>query len=62
MGSERWKDEVGPTYGATDKEITAIMPSFVAVLTPEEISQIAAFERFRFGGAEMVATLEDCGI
>jgi len=60
IGSERWKEEVGPGYGATDKEITAIMPSFEAVLTSEEIRQVAAFERFRFGAGEMEAVLADC--
>ncbi|MEX0667072.1 MAG: cytochrome c [Acidimicrobiia bacterium] len=62
IGSERWKDEVGLVYGAPGKEITAIMPSFEAVLTEEEIQQVAAFERFRFGGGEMVAVVTDCGL
>ena len=61
-GSERWKEEVGPVYGAPGREITAIMPSFEAVLTEEEIRQVAAFERFRFGGGEMETVLIDCGL
>ena len=60
LGSERWKEEVGPVYGASGKEITAIMPSFGAILTDEEIQQVASFERFRFGGGEMAAVLADC--
>ena len=60
LGSERWKEEVGPVYGAPGKEITAIMPSFEAVLTEEEIRQVVAFERTRFGGGEMAAVLADC--
>jgi cytochrome c553 len=62
LGSDRWKEEVGPVYGAPGKEITAIMPSFEAVLTDEEIQQVASFERFRFGGGEIDAVLADCGL
>ena len=62
LGSDRWKQEVGPVYGAPDKEITAIMPSFETLLTEEQIQQVAAFERFRFGGGEMAAVLADCGL
>ncbi|HUP14702.1 MAG TPA: cytochrome c [Acidimicrobiia bacterium] len=62
LGSERWKKEVGPVYGAPGKEITAIMPSFAAVLTEDEIQQVASFERFRFAGGEMAAVLADCGL
>jgi hypothetical protein len=60
LGSERWKEEVGPVYGAPGREITAIMPSFEAVLTAEEIQQVVSFERFRFGGGEIAAVLTDC--
>jgi len=62
IGSDRWKEEVGPVYGAPGKEITAIMPSFEAVLTDEEIQQVAAFERSRFGGGEIAEVLADCGL
>ncbi len=62
LGSERWKEEVGLTYGAPGKEITAIMPSFEAVLTEVEIQQVAAFERFRFAGGDMAAVLADCDL
>lgn len=62
MGSERHKAEVGPTYGDTDKEITAIMPSFENTLSSTEITQVAAFERHRFGGAAAEAALTDCGL
>ena len=62
IGSDRWKEEVGPVYGASGKEITAIMPSFEAVLTDLEIRQVASFERFRFGGAEMEDVLAGCGL
>lgn len=62
LGSEAWKDEVGETYGAQDKEITAIMPTFRPVLSETEIAQVAAFERFQFGGATMEEALTGCGL
>jgi len=62
LGSKRWQEEVGPVYGAPGKEITAIMPSFGAILTEEEIQQVASFERFRFAGGEMAAVLADCDL
>jgi mono/diheme cytochrome c family protein len=61
-GSERHKDEVGPTFGDTDKEITGIMPSFESVLTATEIAQVAAFERHRFGGADPEVARANCGL
>ena len=61
IGSQRWQEEVGPVYGAPGREITAVMPSFESILTDAEIQQVASFERFRFGGAEMGAVLADCG-
>ena len=62
IGSERWKEEVGPVLGAPGREITAVMPSFDSILTEEEIQQVASFERFRFGGGEIAAVLADCGL
>ncbi|MGI8513579.1 MAG: c-type cytochrome [Acidimicrobiia bacterium] len=62
LGSERWTEEVGPTYGDTDKEITAVMPSFEAVLSPVEIAQVAAFQRLQFGGATIEESLSGCGL
>jgi mono/diheme cytochrome c family protein len=62
IGSERWQEEVGPVYGAPGREITAIMPSFEAVLTDQEIQQVAAFERVRFGGGEVDVVLTGCGL
>ena len=61
LGSLRWKDEVGPTYGATAKEIGGVMPSFEGSLTAEEVAQVAAFERVRYGGADEEAALSGCG-
>ena len=62
LGSKQWQEEVGDTYGATDKEITAVMPSFRTVLTLEEIAQVAAYQRLQFGGASLEEVLADCGL
>ena len=60
LGSNRWKQEVGPTYGATDKEVTGVMPSFQESLTADEIAQVAAYERSRFGGLDSELAVEQC--
>ncbi len=62
VGSERHKTEVGPTYGDTDKPITAVMPGFESILSAEQIAQVAAFERTQFGGQDESAALEECGL
>lgn len=62
IGSQRHKDEVGPTYGDTDKPITGVMPSFESTLTADQIARVAAFERHRFGGADPAAAAADCGV
>lgn len=62
IGSARHNAEVGPTYGDTAKEITGVMPPFDSVLSEEQIAQVAAFERFRFGGVEESTALEQCGL
>lgn len=60
LGSNRWKEEVGPTYGATDKEVAGVMPSFQESLTAEEIARVAAYERVRFGGLDSELAVEQC--
>jgi mono/diheme cytochrome c family protein len=61
LGSMEWEDQFGPTYGATDKEITAIMPSFENVLSEAEIAQVASYERFQFGGLSVTDAVAGCG-
>lgn len=60
LGSEGWKSEIGPTYGAQQKTPERVMPGFGSGLTPEELAQVAAFERVRYGGADVEETLADC--
>ncbi len=62
LGSEGWKELVGPTYGATDTEIDAVMPGQADLLTDREIAMVAAFERVEYGGGEPSAVLADCGL
>lgn len=62
LGSERWREEVSDTYGPTNKEITGAMPSWEASLTELEIRQVAAFERFQFGGGGLEMVAADCGL
>ncbi|MEX0699027.1 MAG: cytochrome c [Acidimicrobiia bacterium] len=50
--------DLGTPVGAT----SALMPSFAAQLSPEQIAAVVAFERVRFGGASPEETLEACGL
>lgn len=61
LGSERWKAEVGPTYGATDKPIEVVMPEMGAQLTAREIAAVAAYERSTYGGQDPDEALTECG-
>ncbi len=62
LGSERFKSEVGPTYGDQDTEITGVMPEFSKSLTEEEIARVAAFERHEFAGATQAEASVSCGL
>jgi mono/diheme cytochrome c family protein len=61
LGSMEWENQFGPNYGANNKEITAIMPSFKNVLSEAEIAQVASFERFQFGGLSAAEAVSGCG-
>ncbi|HJU81977.1 MAG TPA: cytochrome c [Acidimicrobiia bacterium] len=61
LGSMEWENQFGPIYGATNKEITAIMPSFKNVLSEAEIAEVASFERFQFGGLSATEAVAGCG-
>ncbi|MDX1448712.1 MAG: hypothetical protein R3246_06565 [Acidimicrobiia bacterium] len=61
LGSEGWKAEVGPTYGANDAEIDQVMPGF-AQLDETAIRQVAMYERVRFGGGDPDTVRQDCGL
>jgi mono/diheme cytochrome c family protein len=61
LGSNRWKQEVGPSYGAGGTPVEGAMPSFEN-LGDTAIRRVAMYERVRFGGG----TIEDerlaCGL
>ena len=62
LGSERWKTEHGPTYGAKNSPVTKVMPEHATTLTSEEIATVAAFERVQYGGGDEASELEACGV
>ncbi len=61
LGSARWKEEVGPSYGASGKTIEGAMPAFDS-MSATALSQIAVYERVRFGGGGLDAERAACGL
>ena len=61
LGSERWKSEVGPTYGAPQTPVDEVMPSFEA-LGDQALRRIAMYERVRFGNGDPEMERADCGL
>ncbi len=62
LGTVRWMAEMGATYGANDIEITGVMPEFAQSLSPEQIAQVAYYERVRFGGGDEAVERASCGL
>jgi mono/diheme cytochrome c family protein len=62
LGSEGWKADHGPTYGADDIPITKVMPGHALTLTPAEIAAVAAFERVEYGGGDPTTEMTACGL
>lgn len=63
LGTNRWRDEVGPTYGATAKPVGGggVMQSYEdSGLTLEEIAAVVLFERVNFGGQSRAEAETDC--
>ena len=61
LGSVRWKEQVGETYGANASAVKGAMPAFND-LTDRQLGQIAMYERVRFGGADQEAESAACGL
>lgn len=64
-GTIGFQAEGRTTYGDLGTPVgagSAVMPSFAAQLSPEQIAAVVAFERVRFGGASPEETLEACGL
>lgn len=62
LGTERWKAERGPVYGADDTPVTKVMPAHADRLAPDEIAAVAAFERVEYGGGDPATELAACGL
>jgi mono/diheme cytochrome c family protein len=62
LGSERWKTEHGPTYGANNAPVEKVMPEHAKTLKPDEIAAVAAFERIEYGGGDQAIELAACGV
>lgn len=63
LGTNRWRDEVGNTYGSTNKPVGGggTMQSYQdAGLTPEEIAAVVLFERVTFGGEDLETAEAAC--
>jgi mono/diheme cytochrome c family protein len=61
-GSAGHLEAVGPTYGDVDHPVRGGMPGFEDSLADEQIRQVAAFQRHRFGGLEATHALAGCGL
>jgi len=64
LGSAGWVDQVGPTYGATDKQVggTGVpMPGFGS-LSETELTQVTLYERVAFGEEDLAEAETDCGL
>lgn len=63
LGTDRWRDEVGDTYGAQGKPVGGggVMQSYeTSGLTPEEIAAVVLFERVTYGGLDAAEAEADC--
>ena len=63
-GTQGYQNEGRSTYGDLNKPVGGggNMPGFGAILTPEQINAVAAFERVRFGGVPEEEAISDCGL
>jgi hypothetical protein len=55
LGSTGWQEEVGDTYGATEKPVSGGMPAWGTSLTPEELMEVVIYERAEFGELDVEA-------
>jgi hypothetical protein len=63
LGTNRWREEVGDTYGASAKPVGGggVMQSYEdSGLTAEEIAAVVLFERVTFGGLDAAEAEADC--
>jgi mono/diheme cytochrome c family protein len=62
LGSEKWKETYGDTYGANASPVEGAMPGHSETLTNSEIALVAAFERTRYGGVDEETAMDQCNI
>lgn len=62
LGSEKWKQTHGDTYGASATQVEGAMPSHAETLTATEIALVSAFERSNFGGLDDQTAMDQCNI
>jgi len=62
IGSSKWQNDVGPTYGAQEREVAGSMPGFDGVRTDAEIRLAAAYQRVAFGGETEAEAIAACGV
>jgi mono/diheme cytochrome c family protein len=61
LGTAGWPDA---TYGATGKPVggLGLMPAFGPMLSPQQIADVALYERVRFGGQDLAEAELDCAV
>lgn len=61
LGTSGWPDA---TYGANNKPVGGfgLMPNFGASLSPQQIAAVSLYERVQFGGQDLAAAVDDCGL
>jgi mono/diheme cytochrome c family protein len=61
LGTAGWPDA---TYGANNKPVGGfgLMPAYGATLDEQQIAEVVLYERVQFGGEDLAAAQEDCGL
>ena len=61
LGTAGWPDA---TYGANNKPVGGfgLMPAFGTTLDPQQIAEVALYERVQFGGQDLADAQADCGL
>jgi mono/diheme cytochrome c family protein len=60
LGSTKWKQLRGPTFGATANPVRGGMPGFGSLLNSDQIRQVVTFTRVQFGGDSPTRAASDC--
>lgn len=60
LGSARWAQARGSSYGDTNKPVRGGMPGFGERLDTGQIRKVVSFTRFQFAGGEGDEVVDDC--